>query len=199
MTIPPTGLPAPTCAPVFLHSRHETALCSSLIEYLLLHSYCMQTLHHAKLQNALVGSLLGSSRPVWASRRPRRCPQSTTVALGVPGQRTVVAWKFELPIATIIRSLSHLCWFECMQVNELTSSASYTSIWRPARAKAAQTMPKASPKLTTAASATKSPPTSPRNGSLQLFDQFTSIAQCTLTASKHSATANFKMPWRGRC
>jgi hypothetical protein len=75
VTIPPTGLPSPTAALHFPHSRHETALCSSLIEsrrFHCTHSYCKQTLRHGKLQHALAGSLLGSSRHRLALRCPSR-------------------------------------------------------------------------------------------------------------------------------
>ena len=70
----PSELVAPASVPKFLKTYHETALCSTLAETLTLcaHSYCKQTLHHCKLRSALVGSLLGSSRPGLASRRPRR-------------------------------------------------------------------------------------------------------------------------------
>ena len=54
----------------FLSSRHETALCSSYTdETLTLHSYCKQTLRRGNLQNALAGSMVGSSGPKLASRR----------------------------------------------------------------------------------------------------------------------------------
>jgi hypothetical protein len=61
--------------------------------------------------------------------------------MGVPDHRTWVAWKFGPTITKIVRSLSHLCWFECMKANELTSSAPKTSGWRPARAEPARAMP----------------------------------------------------------
>ena len=70
----PSELVAPASAPKVLKTHHKTALCSTLPETLTLcaHSYCKQTLHHCKLRSALDGSLLGSSRPGLASRRPRR-------------------------------------------------------------------------------------------------------------------------------
>ena len=46
------------------------------------HTYCKQTLHHGKLLSALAGSLLGSSRPGLASRRPWRDPRVTRSSAG---------------------------------------------------------------------------------------------------------------------
>ena len=70
MTIPPFKLAATTSAPKFLSSHHKQALCSSLTETHPLHHYCKQTLRHGKLQDALAGSMMGSSGPRLASRRP---------------------------------------------------------------------------------------------------------------------------------
>ena len=72
MPVAPSELAATTSAPPFLSSHNETALCSSLTETHTLHSYCKQTLRHGKLQHALAGSMLGSSEPRLASRRPWR-------------------------------------------------------------------------------------------------------------------------------
>ena len=71
----------------------------------------------------------------------------------MPDHRACVAWKFGPTITKIVRSLSHLCWFECMKANELTSSAPKTSGWRPARAEPARTMPIPPPKLAATTSA----------------------------------------------
>jgi hypothetical protein len=69
MAMPPFKLTVPTSAPQALSSHHETALCRSLIETHPSHPYCKQTLRHGKLQDALAGSMLGSSGPRLASRR----------------------------------------------------------------------------------------------------------------------------------
>ena len=69
MSIPSFKLAATRSAPKFLSSHRETALCSSLTETHPLHPYCKQTLRHGKLQDALAGSMLGSSGPRLASRR----------------------------------------------------------------------------------------------------------------------------------
>ena len=69
--ISPSKLATTTSVSKFLSSHRETALCSSLTETHPLHpSYWQQTLHHGKLQDALAGSMLGSSGPRLASRRP---------------------------------------------------------------------------------------------------------------------------------
>ena len=72
MATPPSKIAATTFAPQVLSSHHELALCSSLTETHPLLPYCKQTPDRDKLQNALAGSMLGSSGPRLTSCRPRR-------------------------------------------------------------------------------------------------------------------------------
>ena len=63
--------------------------------------------------------------------------------------QTAHGWPGSLgqPSSRKSSDLLHLCRFECMKANELTSSAPKTSGWRPARAEPARTMPMPLPKL----------------------------------------------------
>ena len=141
MAIPPSKLAATTSAPQVLSSHHELALCSSLTETLHpLHPYCKQTLRHGKLQHALAGSIMGPSQLGLAPRRPRWYLQFDRSSSGcarpshIGGLKVWVNHHKNRPISP------RLSWFECMKVNELTSSNPRTSVWRSARAKAARTM-----------------------------------------------------------
>jgi len=183
MPIPSFKLAATRSAPKFLSSHRETALCSSLTETHPLHPYCKQTLRHGKLQDALAGSMLGSSGPRLASRRPWWYLQVDRSSSGrarpthIGGLEVWVSHHENRPISP------RLCWFECMKVNERILSAPRTSVWRPARVKAARTMSIPPSKL----AATEISLISPRNGSLQLFDRDTSI---TLLLQEHT------LPWQ---
>ena len=80
-------------------------------------------------------------------RRPQQLWACQTIAHVWPGSLGQPSRK------SSDRSLSHLCWFECMKANELTSSAPKTSGWRPTRAEPARTMPIPPPKLAATTSA----------------------------------------------
>ena len=140
MPIPSFKLAATRSAPKFLSSHRETALCSSLTETHPLHPYCKQTLRHGKLQDALAGSMMGSSGARSASHRPWRYLQvdrsssSSARPTHIGGLEVWVSHHENRPISP------RLCWFECMKVNERILSAPRTSVWRPARVKAARTM-----------------------------------------------------------
>jgi len=64
--------------------------------------------------------------------QPQQLWACQTIAHGWPGSLGQPSRKSS--------DLSHLCWFECMKANELTSSTPKTSGWRPARAEPARTM-----------------------------------------------------------
>ena len=174
----------------FLSSHHETALCSSLTEILPLHSYCKNTLCHGKLQNAQAGLTVGSSRPRLAPRRPwwhLRVNRSGSgcVRLSYIGGSGSLGHHLEnRPIH------SHLSWFQCMKAKNLALSAPRASVWRRTRAKAVHTMPIAPPELTAPASDPHPSNITTKRLSAALRPR---RIHCTLTASKHSATANFKM------
>ena len=118
--------------------------------------------------NALAGSMLDSSGPGLASRRPWRYLRVDRSSSGrarpshIGGLEVWVNHHKNRPIPP------RLCWFECMRANELTLSAPKTSGWRLARAEPTRSMPIAPSKV-------KIPLILPRNGSLQLFDRDASI------------------------
>ena len=102
-------------------------------------------------------------------------PQQLWAIQAISLELTLVAWKFGSTITKIVRSHSHLCWFECMKANELTSSAPHTSGWRPARAETAHTVTTTPHWALCTHVCPHFPPLSARNGSLQLFDRDASI------------------------
>jgi hypothetical protein len=163
MPIPPSKLAATTSATKFLSSRHETALCCYLTDSLPLHSYCMQTLRHGKLQNALAGSMLRSSGPRLASRRPwwaLRVDHSSSERarpshIGV--LEVSVSHHENRPIALTFLLVSLL------NVIGLTPSAPQTPVQRPVRAEAASMVPIAPSRFSVVASATTFPNLLPRN------------------------------------
>ena len=119
MAMPPSKLAATTSATQVLSSHHELALCSSLTETHSLLPYCKQTPDHDKLQHALTGRCWAPWGLGWLHVAPGGTSELTAAALGVPDHRTLVAWKFGSTITKIVRSISHLCWFECMKADEL--------------------------------------------------------------------------------
>ena len=120
MPIPSFKLAATRSAPKFLSSHRETALCSSLTETHPLHPYCKQTLRHGKLQDALAGSMLGSSGPRLASRRPWWYLQVDRSSSGrarpthIGGSGNLGHHHENRPIH------SHLSSFQCMKAKKLT-------------------------------------------------------------------------------
>ena len=79
----PHWAPCPhVCLPVLLISPRNGSLQLFDRDASPLHSYCKQTLRHAKLEHALAGSFLGSSRSRLASRRPRWDPRVTRTSFG---------------------------------------------------------------------------------------------------------------------
>ena len=140
----------------FLSSRHETALCSSYTdETLTLHSYCKQTLRRGNLQNALAGSVLGSSGPRLTSRRLCRYLGVDCICSGRAIPSHMEDMEVWVTPSRKSSDLSHLCWFDFMKANELTSSAPHTSGWCPTRTEAVHTMPIAPFRLTAPTSASK--------------------------------------------
>ena len=140
-----------------------------------MHSYCKQTLRHGKLQHALAGLLLGSSRTRLASRRPWRYLRVDRSSPGLARPSQIGGLECLGQPSRKSSDLFHIsAGFECMKGNELTSSAPHTSGWRPARAETAHTVtipPIGLPAPTSA-------PTSPHSPheTLQLFHPDDSIA-----------------------
>ena len=105
-----------------------------------MHSYCKQTLRHGKLQHALAGLLLGSSRTRLASRRPWRYLRVDRSSPGLARPSQIGGLECLGQPSRKSSDLFHIsAGFECMKGNELTSSAPHKSGWRPARAKTAHT------------------------------------------------------------
>ena len=162
-----------------------------------MHSYCKQTLRHGKLQHALAGLLLGSSRTRLASRRPWRYLRVDRSSPGLARPSQIGGLECLGQPSRKSSDLFHIsAGFECMKGNELTSPQVHL-INRVGAPHVLRPLIRRQPPHWAPCThvCPHFPPLSPRNSAALSPRRF----HCTFTASKNSAMTSFKMLYLGCC